>query len=69
MLNEEGQPCRRQYLNGKLFEDLEFVDLDSLKIYMNNENTLYDEFYEFMKEHEKDHAKRVRITKKYEEVQ
>ena len=64
MLDEEGKPCRRQYLNGKLFDDLKFVDFESLQIYANNMRTLYDEFCDYMKEYEKEFAKIIRITKK-----
>lgn len=68
MLNKEGQPCQRQYLNGDMVEELSFVDFDSLQIYKKKEMILYDEFCEFMKEYEKAHAKIIRITKTYEEI-
>ncbi len=69
MLNKDGLPCRRQYLNGRLYDDLIFADFDTLQIYMKNNLMLFDEFCEFMKVHEKEHAKRIRITKRYEEIQ
>ena len=67
VLNEKGTPCRRQYLNGRLFDELQFVDFDSLQMYIKGEAALFDEFQNFMKEHEKDHAKVIRITKKHED--
>jgi hypothetical protein len=69
MLNEEGLPCRRQYLNGKKFDDISFLDFESLEMLINGEMDLFDEFKEFMKQHETVVAKRIRITKKYEEIQ
>ena len=68
VLNEDGTPCRRQYLNGKLFDNMQFVDFDSLQDYVKGETSLFDEFSEFMKQHEKEFAKRIRITKNYEEI-
>lgn len=67
VLNEEGMPCRRQYLNDELIEDLQFVDFDSLQTYIKQEIALFGEFQEFMQEREKLFAKTIRISKKYED--
>lgn len=68
VLDEDGMICRQQYLNGRLFDNLKFVDFDSLQQYVDNEKILFEEFNDFMKQHEKEFAKNIRITKKYEEI-
>lgn len=62
-LGNDGLPCHSEYRNGILTNKHIYDSIESMKDCIEKEKQLFDLFYEWMKEYEKNNAKIIGIRK------